>query len=66
MGAAHVHKVMEDLSKNQGFNRVYLPGQHSGDTILDDMARKAQSDIRLIEKIAKNVNFKMDDVNKSE
>lgn len=66
MGAAHVHKVMEDLSKNQGFNRVYLPGQHSGDSILDDMARKAQSDIRLIEKIAKNVNFKMDDVNKSE
>lgn len=53
LGAAHVHKVLNDLSGKQGFKRVFLPGQHAGVSVLDDMARKAQSDIRLIEKITK-------------
>jgi hypothetical protein len=57
LGAAHVHKVMQDLSNKQGFKRVFLPGQHSGLSILDDMTRKAQNDIRLIEKITKDRGF---------
>lgn len=66
MGAAHVHKVLDDLTKQQGFNRVYLPGQHAGDSVLDEMARKAQSDIRLIKKICNNVMSQQDNTHKSE
>lgn len=54
MGDGHTHKVIDELvGEKNNFKRLYLPGQHQGERLVDAKVREVQKELWLIGRLCR-------------